>query len=366
MAKEKLLIVGAFKPDLSKGIGGGVSASCLKLKDSHINDEFELLLLDSTSKSNPPPPIFVRGFWAALRLYKFIKICYFERPEVVLLFASDGMSFLEKSLMGLLADYFGSRSFVFLRANRLVFQIKAKRLFRMLVRSLNTERSSLLCQGSSIKDFGHHYLGYKEDNIFVVPNWTAAVGESFAVAEVNHDRPEIKFIYVGWMVREKGLFTLLDAFKKLHQAHSGAQLSMIGDGNDFEKLRSVVNDYELGSCVKFYGWLEGLEVKNLLLEHHIFVLPSLSEGMSNAVIEAMSVGLPVFTTPVGVMPDYLKHDDSVIFVEPNNVEQLHAALLELYLDPEKRYKVAAAGKSLAIHQFSPILAIDHLISILKK
>ena len=88
--------------------------------------------------------------------------------------------------------------------------------------------------------------------------------------------------------------------------------------------------------------------------------------MSNAVIEAMSVGLPVITTPVCVMPDYLKHDDSVIFVEPKNVEQLHAALLELYLDPEKRYKVAAAGKSLAIHQFSPILAIDHLISILKK
>ena len=365
MPKEKLLIVGGFEPDPSKSIGGGILTSCLILKDSHIKDEFEILLLDSTSKSNPPPPLPVRLFWSALRFYKFLRIMYTDRPEVILLFTADGMSFLEKSLMGLVAEYSGSRSFIFLRANRLVEQIKSNRLFRILGQSLITKNSHLLCQGESVKDFGHRYLGYRFENTFVVPNWTGGVEATSAASQVIDDESAVKFIFVGWIAREKGVFALIDAFEKLHQAHPSAQLSFVGDGDDFDVLKTVVNRYNLESAVKLYGWIDSLKVKELLSTHHIFVLPSESEGMPNAVIEAMSVGLPVIATPVGVMPDYFTHDETVLFVEPNNVQQLQAALLKLYLDPERRAQIAEAGNNLVIRNFSPKIAIDRLISILK-
>lgn len=361
MKHKKLLIVGGFRPNPSKGIGGGVLTSCMKLLDSQIVDKFEIHTLDSTSKSNPPPSLAVRGGWSVLRLLEFFYIMTVKRPDNVLLFTADGMSFVEKGVMATFADFFGAQPFIFLRANMLLTQLERKKIFRWLGRFLITRRTVFLCQGASVKNNICKNLGHSLDRAHVIPNWTANVEAALPTKIVNK---EFHLVFVGWVVREKGVFDLLDAFQFLVSKIPNSQLSIIGAGGDLETLRQEVQRRELCSHISMYGWVERSVIPQLLSSCDVFVLPSESEGMPNSVIEAMSVGLPVVTTPVGVMPDYFTNDKDIVFVDPHNVEGLGEALLDLYEKPAKRKAIAACGRTLVESTFSPEVAIDRLISVL--
>lgn len=361
MKHKKLLIVGGFRPDASKGVGGGVLTSCLKLLDSQIMDEFEIYTLDSTSKSNPPPSMPIRAAWSMLRLLEFFHIMAFKRPDNVLLFTADGMSFLEKGLMATFADFFGAQSFMFLRANKLLAQLERKSFFRWLSSSLIASRTVFLCQGATMKSNICKYLGHSADRAHVVPNWTADV-EAVLPTKVTSNK--FSLIFVGWVTREKGVFDLLDAFQVLLSQFPNCHLSIVGAGGDLETLRQEVQRRELCSDVSMLGWIERSEIARLLPSFDLFVLPSESEGMPNSVIEAMSSGLPVVTTPVGVMPDYFTNDRDIVFVEPHNAEGLGMALLNLYKKPDRRRAIAARGRILVENTFSPGVAIDVLIDIL--
>lgn len=365
MKKEKLLIVGGFEPNLTKGVGGGVLTSCLILKNSHIIDDFDLILLDSTSKSNPPPAFTMRLYWSLIRFFKFLKIMLTERPHVVLLFAAAGSSFLEKSFMGRVAQIFGCRSFLFLRANRLLDQIKDNKVFRFAANTTITKRSYLFCQGESVKQMASRYLHYVDNRIFVVPNWTADLEANTPTFEKNVYNTSVSFIFVGWVTKEKGVFTLIEAFSKLLRNHPNAKLSIVGSGKDLEAVKNLINQRKLKSVVMVYGWVDKSRVKQLLSTHDVFVLPSDTEGMPNSVIEAMSLGLPVISTPVGVMPDYFVNNETILFVEPKNTEELYLALQRLFVSPETRKSIAMAGNQVVMSKFNPKFAIDQLVDCLK-
>lgn len=365
MKKEKLLIVGGFEPNLTKGVGGGVLTSCLILKNSHITDDFDLILLDSTSKSNPPPTLIIRFYGSAIRFIKFLKIMFTDRPHVVLFFAAAGSSFLEKSFMGRVAEIFGCRSFLFLRANRLFDQIKSNRVFRFVAKATITKRSYLFCQGESVRHTACHHLRYVDNRIFVVPNWTADLEATTPTFAKNTDDDSVNYIFVGWVTKEKGVFTLIEAFSKLLRVHPNAKLSILGSGKDLESVKNLISQRNLKSAITVHGWVNKSRVKQLLSAHDVFVLPSDTEGMPNSVIEAMSLGLPVISTPVGVMPDYFINNETILFVEPQNIEELYLALQRLLVSPETRKSIAVAGNQLVMNKFHPKSAIDQLVNYLK-
>ena len=113
MIKKKVLIVGGF-PKSGKRIFGGIVTSCKVLLNSSFSTRFNVKTIDSTQKSNPMPNIVIRLFYAMVRtLFFSIKLIY-DRPHVIILFASIKTSIIEKGLMSWLA--------FFLRIPVLMFQ----------------------------------------------------------------------------------------------------------------------------------------------------------------------------------------------------------------------------------------------------
>ena len=110
---------------------------------------------------------------------------------------------------------------------------------------------------------------------------------------------------MGWIEDFKGTFELLEVFENLVSEGLDIKLRLVGDGSAKERLQKIVYSGDLTSRVQFDGWCEEKELLNILGSADIFVLPSWSEGLPNAMIEALAAGLAVIVTRVGTIPDFL-------------------------------------------------------------
>jgi glycosyltransferase involved in cell wall biosynthesis len=128
------------------------------------------------------------------------------------------------------------------------------------------------------------------------------------------------------LVWEKGLDVLLDAWPQVLAAHPGARLLIGGDGPERTALETIVAQKALGGSVHMPGMVSDMAAFYSALD--VFVLPSVSEGLPLALLEAMSMGLPIVASAVGGMPAALGPSLAGILVPPSDAAALARALCE--------------------------------------
>ncbi len=367
MSKPKLLIVGAF-PSKDKIIYGGILKSCKIILDSSINKEFEIITLDSTQISNPPPALIIRSFLAFLRLWKLIaKLIYF-RPEAVLIFASDGASAIEKGIMVLICSIFKCKTLLFPRAGNLISQTSQSKVMLFVVKLLFKKADVFLCQGNKWRDYAINILEFDESKVQFISNWTATrslieIGENRRYADRKNAS---KILFVGWLEEFKGVFELLEAAKNLYKEDLNFHLTLAGNGNAEIDAKEFVIKNNLTKVVSFTGWVDDSGLKELLKNNEIFVLPSWAEGLPNSMIEAMASGLAVIVTPVGVIKDFIVDNENGLIVEVNDVSSLQIAIKKLICSKGITNKLAINGLSTAKNNFSSEIVINNLLGVIKE
>lgn len=159
---------------------------------------------------------------------------------------------------------------------------------------------------------------------------------------------------VGRAQAVKDQATLLRAFALLLERHPGLRhrlrLAVIGDGPVLADLRALAATLRIEDGV----WLPGAQdhVAELLRGFDVFVLPSLNEGISNTILEAMATGLPVVATAVGGNVELVEDDVSGRFFAPGDVPAL-AGILERYAaDSALRRAHSEAARRRAVERFS--------------
>ena len=123
MKDIRLLVVGGFPSDDEK-IFGGIVRSCRILEKSSIFEDLDLIKLDSTQISNPAPNFLIRLIFALRRFMRFLGILFIDKPNVALIFCSDGFSAIEKSLMLVFCKIFRCKTLIFPRAGNLISNSK--------------------------------------------------------------------------------------------------------------------------------------------------------------------------------------------------------------------------------------------------
>jgi glycosyltransferase involved in cell wall biosynthesis len=171
--------------------------------------------------------------------------------------------------------------------------------------------------------------------------------ESFSAASV------IKFLYVGRLSREKGLFDLLDAFSSIYRQNPEATLAMAGSGSIEEELRQKARALGIESAMTLLGTKSPQEVGRLLMSSTAMVLPSHREPWGLVVNEALSFGCPVVVSDVcGCVPE-LVHDGITGFSFPaGNVAALAQAMSNALIFSKNRTAVAV-GCLDVIERFTP-------------
>ena len=121
--------------------------------------------------------------------------------------------------------------------------------------------------------------------------------------DLIHRNLPISLIYVGYIRYAKGINCLMHLCKKLNEEDVDFRFDIVGAGEMFEDLKKFVCENNLSNRVILYGYIDDKKaLLQKIRESDLFFFPSLSEGSPRVVIEAMSQGIPVLTTPVGALP----------------------------------------------------------------
>jgi glycosyltransferase involved in cell wall biosynthesis len=141
------------------------------------------------------------------------------------------------------------------------------------------------------------------------------------------------FIYLGIMDHRKGAFDLVNAFANIHKNGAPVRLIMAGDG-EVDTVRTMVKELGVEEISTIFNWITPEQRDRLLEESDVFVLPSHHEGLPMAMLEAMSWGLPVISTPVGGIPEVIIEGQNGFLIQPGNVDELTQAMHQLVSDTE--------------------------------
>lgn len=168
---------------------------------------------------------------------------------------------------------------------------------------------------------------------------------------------------VGHMDEAMNHATLVEAFLRLiaspHPAHQRLRLMIVGDGPCRAECQSMLNRAGAGHK----AWLPGerADIAQLLRAMDLFVLPSVAEGGSNALLEAMATGLPVVATTVGASNELVHPGFTGILVPPTSPDLMAAAIADYCRIPEMGARHGARARSQVIaHHSLPAMARSYL------
>lgn len=164
--------------------------------------------------------------------------------------------------------------------------------------------------------------------------------------DISHFAPGLyasdgPLLYVGRLSPEKDLPTLLRAFAMIDRPD--VKLDLAGDGPSRTELESLVRTLALSDRVRFLGAVS--DVPTRLQSARALVLPSLSEGISLALLEAMATGLPTIATRVGGNPEVVEDGSTGWLVPASDPLALARAMQQMLSEPQRAREMGRAGRA---------------------
>ena len=167
---------------------------------------------------------------------------------------------------------------------------------------------------------------------------------------------------VGRLVQTKGQRFLIDAYAQAKGKIPHAKLVIIGDGPLARELQEKAKQLNAFEDIIFTGYRR--DVLELLMAFDVFVLPSLAEGLSIALLEAMARGLPVIASKVGGIPEVCGKNACSILVPPQNVSALASAMVEIAsLNGKERKNLGVNARQRIKDEFSVDMMVGTLTEI---
>jgi sugar transferase (PEP-CTERM/EpsH1 system associated) len=228
-----------------------------------------------------------------------------------------------------------------------------RRLFR---RAAYAMADAIFAVTRELRDFHARQAWMRPERMSVMYNGVdterfAPCKESRTAMRKELGLPEESFVVgtVGRLVPIKDHRTLLKAAALLSGSRIDVRVLLVGSGPERDKLQSLATG-ALEGRVCFTG--DSSRVSEMLNAMDVFVLPSLGEGMSNTLLEAMACGLPVLATNVGGNPEIIENDVNGCLFTPGDAEWLASKLKFLARDPALIHQLGTAARNRAIESFS--------------
>ena len=167
------------------------------------------------------------------------------------------------------------------------------------------------------------------------------------------NQPQNYFLFAAFIDSQmnKGYDILLEGFKRTIDLYPDWKLVICGDG-DLEKLKALIHQKNLEGKVVLPGWVTGKTKTDYFNNAFAYCLTSRKEGLPVSILESLSIGLPIISTPVGCLTEFLQDNQNVLFFEPGNAAQLSAQMCRLINDASLYYKISKNEKLLADNLFS--------------
>jgi glycosyltransferase involved in cell wall biosynthesis len=188
----------------------------------------------------------------------------------------------------------------------------------------------------------------------------AAPPRGEARARLGLDADAMVIVGLGRLVPIKGFDLLVRALAIVVSQVPTARVLLVGEGAERAHLETIAASLGVAGHLRLTGGTS--DAAACLAAADVVTVPSRNEGMGRVIVEAMSLGRPVVATAVGGIPDVVTDGECGRLVEPEDVEALAAALIELGRDPALRRKLAEAAAQRA-EAFSTAVASQKLLAV---
>ena len=174
-------------------------------------------------------------------------------------------------------------------------------------------------------------------------------------------------LYTGRLAINKGLDTLLIAFKRVLEEIPDCHLCLVGDDQGMgDRLRKQADELEIRNSVVFTGHIEERVFKDSYGAADVFVLPSEYEAFGIVLLEAMACKVPCVATRVGGMPEVVRDGTDGLLVEYKDAKGLAKALIRLFSDFEERQRMGETGRERVRNEFTWSRVVDRIEEVYRE
>jgi glycosyltransferase involved in cell wall biosynthesis len=217
----------------------------------------------------------------------------------------------------------------------------------------------MTANSTSVASF-YESVGVPKDLITVIPNALPSPPENYTreqAREILGLRPQDRVVgFSGRLAPQKRLPDLIWGFQLLHQVVENVRLVLIGEGPERDSLAAFASQLGCRQKIIFTG--HRADAWPLLKALDAFVLPSEFEGMSNSLMEAMSLGVPCVASDIAPNLELIKNEETGLIFPLGKGPELTKALVRVLQSPELASKLGNAGKHLIETQHSVNQMVD--------
>lgn len=237
----------------------------------------------------------------------------------------------------------GGRYFATRRHRRLALRWAIRNSYRTIAVSTSTARDL------------EQSLGFAQGTVKLIPNGhRLGNGNGLQIREELGLTPkDLLVANVGNLYPVKGQDVLVSAASRVlrERPELPLHIAIAGRGEQESTLRSMAQEAGIADRVHLLGFRD--DIPDLLAASDIFALPSRSEGLPLALLEAMSAGTPIIASAVGGIPEVVRDGETALLFPAGSAQDLASALLRLATDRELRSRLAENGRDLAQRRYSP-------------
>ncbi|HEX7586652.1 MAG TPA: glycosyltransferase [Patescibacteria group bacterium] len=164
---------------------------------------------------------------------------------------------------------------------------------------------------------------------------------------IRGETSNFKVICISRLTRRKGINYLIEAMEKLVQKHPDLSLQIVGEGDAKAELEKQSQGANLGSKVEFKGRIPHENLPEIYNSADVFVLPSLNEGMSNTMLEALASGLPIVATDTGGSKELISEGKNGFMIKMKDSGDIAEKLEKLIADPELARSMEEKSRAIA-------------------
>ena len=201
--------------------------------------------------------------------------------------------------------------------------------------------------------------GVPPEQIHVIPNGVTITGDSVSVDTNDFVLCVANFTQGS---AHKGFDVLIKAWAKVHSALPNACLRIAG-GGDSEPWQSMARALKCNKSIQFMGHIS--DVTDCYRQSAIFVLPSREEGISNALLEAQSLGIPAVASDIPGNREIIVHQETGLLVPVGDEDAFAEGIVKLIEDVKLRKKMGQAARERITKEFSIASVVDRLCEIYK-
>ncbi len=209
------------------------------------------------------------------------------------------------------------------------FYKRGSGLYKFLCRFLVNNAEAVIVLSDKWNSFFEK--NFKIKRLIVIPN---PVEQKPTIIKQNNNSAVV-FLFLGRIADHKGIFDLINLVIEERDSLRGKCKFLVGGNHEVDRLKKTIADGGIEDLVEYIGWVQDDDKDRFFYKSDYFILPTYYEGMPMTILEALSYGKPVITTPVGSIPEVIEDSKNGFLFTPGDMKHLKKIIFDVINDRSK-------------------------------